>query len=171
MREPPSKIRSYEEAKAWRASLRASGQPLVMTNGCFDLLHRGHVEYLNQARREGAALVVAINSDESLRTLKGPARPVVAEHDRAFLLGALECVDAVVVMQQVNAIDLLELLVPDVYVKGGDYTEETLNRDEYTVLKRLGIRIRLLSFIPGYSTSQLIAKIKYDEATPPRERK
>lgn len=169
MRDPLSKVLTYEQAVAWRTQLRGHHRHLVMTNGCFDLLHRGHVEYLNQARHEGAALVVAINSDESLRRLKGPARPVVAQHDRAYLLGALECVDAVVIMQQDNAIDLLETLVPDVYVKGGDYTEDTLNRDEYTVLKRLAIRIRLLAFIPGYSTSQLIAKIKYDETATKRQ--
>jgi rfaE bifunctional protein nucleotidyltransferase chain/domain len=159
---------TYAQATAWRADLHRQGLRLVVTNGCFDLLHRGHVDYLIKARAQGDALLVGINSDDSLRRLKGPTRPVVAQDDRAFLLASLEAVDAVVIFPNLKPIDLFQAVPPDIYVKGGDYTEETTDRDEYPVLKGLGAKFVFVPFISGYSTSQLIAKIRYDEGRPAR---
>lgn len=160
MIDPQTKIMSYEDAKAFRQRLHHDGQTLVVTNGCFDLLHRGHVDYLIKARAKGDALLVGINSDASLRDLKGPARPIVAEQDRAFLLAALEAVDAVVIFPHLKPIDLFEAVPPDIYVKGGDYTEETTDRDEYVVLKRLGATFEFVPFVDGFSTSDLISRIQ-----------
>ncbi len=169
MRNPLDKIMTYDQAARFRDQLHAEGKSLVVTNGCFDLLHRGHVEYINTSRTYGDALLVAINSDESLRLLKGPDRPVVSQDDRAFLLASLESVDAVVIFPNLKPIDLFEAVPPDVYVKGGDYNEETTDRDEYVVLKRLGAKFVFVKFVPGYSTSQLLAKIRLDRQTPHRE--
>ena len=120
-----SKVMNLQEAAKWRENLRASGRKLVGTNGVFDLLHRGHAEYLNQARQAGDALLVAVNSDASVKQLKD-RQAVVSEDDRAFLLASLQCVDAVVVFDNVRATEVWKAVCPDIYVKGGDYTEETL---------------------------------------------
>jgi len=151
---------TLEEAVAWRECLRRKGQPLVVTNGCFDLIHRGHVQYLAVARQCGAALLVALNSDESVRAIKGPGRPVTPEQDRAYLLASLEAVDAVVVFTTRDATELLRVLAPDVYVKGGDYTKESLVREEYVLLKAMGVKIRIVPAAPGLSTTELIRRIR-----------
>jgi rfaE bifunctional protein nucleotidyltransferase chain/domain len=161
-RNPADKVMSLEQAVAWRHELRRQGRRLAATNGCFDLLHRGHASYLNEARSCGDALLVAINSDASVRALKGPTRPLVTEQDRAYLLAALECVDAVVIFDSPRATELFRQLPPDVYVKGGDYTEETLDRDEYAVLKAAGAEFRFIRFINGLSTTNLVKKIQQD---------
>ena len=131
-----------------------------MTNGCFDILHRGHIEYLNLAKQIGDCLLVAVNNDASVRRLKGPHRPLVPEHDRLYSLASLEAVDAVVLFAEIRADAILRLLKPDVYVKGGDYSEETLDSEERRILKRQKCDIKFLRFIEGYSTSKLITKIK-----------
>ena len=149
-------------AARWRAGLRRRGATLVMTNGCFDLLHRGHAEYLSQARAQGDALLVALNTDASIRALKGPTRPVLPETDRSFLLASLECVDAVVLFGTTASTDarpLLKRLVPDVYVKGGDYTIDTINQDERVLLDELGSRIEILRLVAGMSTSELVDRL------------
>ncbi len=155
-----SKVMNLQEAAKWRESLRASGRKLVGTNGVFDLLHRGHAEYLNQARQAGDALLVAVNSDASVKQLKGPTRPVVSEDDRAFLLASLQCVDAVVVFDNVRATEVWKAVCPDIYVKGGDYTEETLDREEYAVLKPVVEQFVFIKFVDGRSTTSTIRKVR-----------
>ncbi len=140
------------------AGIREAGGRVVFTNGCFDLLHPGHVSYLRTARSLGDALVVGLNSDASVRRLKGPSRPVVPEKDRAAVLEALGSVDAVVIFSEDMPIRLMRELEPAVYVKGGDYRVEDLPEAE--VAKEFGAEVRIISFEPGYSTSALIEKIK-----------
>ena len=141
-------------------SSRQRGERLVLTNGCFDLLHLGHVRYLEAARSLGDALVVAINGDESVRALKGPGRPLNREHDRAEVVVALECVDHVVIFPEVRVTRLLERVRPAIYVKGGDYTADTLDPEERAALEKIGAEIRILPFEPGHSTSALIERMK-----------
>jgi rfaE bifunctional protein nucleotidyltransferase chain/domain len=141
------------------ARLAALPRPLVFTNGVFDLLHRGHVTYLAEARALGAALVVALNSDASARGLaKGPGRPLNAEVDRACVLAALESVTLVTLFDEATPLSLLERVRPDVYVKGGDYDIETLA--ETALVRRWGGRAQALPFVDGYSTSALVARIR-----------
>jgi rfaE bifunctional protein nucleotidyltransferase chain/domain len=140
------------------AGIREAGGRVVFTNGCFDLLHPGHISYLRAARSLGDALVVGLNSDASVRRLKGPPRPVVPEGDRAAVLEALESVDAVVVFGEDTPISLMRKLEPAVYVKGGDYRIEELPEAE--VAREFGAEVRIIPFEPGYSTSALIEKIK-----------
>ena len=142
------------------ASLRAQGRKVVLTNGCFDLLHAGHVRYLQAARALGDALVVAINGDESVRALKGEGRPLNRERDRAEIVAALECVSYVVIFPELRATGLLERMRPAIYVKGGDYTPATLHPEERAALEKIAAEIRILPFEPGYSTSSLIGKMK-----------
>ena len=141
-------------------SSRQRGERLVLTNGCFDLLHLGHVRYLEAARSLGDALVVAINGDDSVRALKGPGRPLTREHDRAEVVAALECVDHVVIFPEVRVTRLLERVRPAIYVKGGDYTADTLDPEERAALEKIGAEIRILPFEPGHSTSALIERMK-----------
>jgi rfaE bifunctional protein nucleotidyltransferase chain/domain len=154
------KIVTAEEAGAIGNEMRENGRRLVFTNGVFDLLHVGHVRYLQAARALGDALLVAINGDESVRTLKGPGRPVNCAEDRAEIVAGLECVDHVVIFQEVRATRLLEVVRPAIYVKGGDYTAETLHAEERSVLERIGSEIRILPFEAGHSTSGLLDKMK-----------
>ena len=144
-----------EQAKAFRAE----GKRLVLTNGCFDLLHVGHVRYLQAARALGDALAVALNSDDSVRALKGEGRPINPEDDRAEVLAALECVDYVAIFSEMRATRFLETVKPAIYVKGGDYTLETLDREERDVLEKIGAEIKILPLQPGYSTSRLISRL------------
>jgi D-beta-D-heptose 7-phosphate kinase/D-beta-D-heptose 1-phosphate adenosyltransferase len=138
--------------------LRAEGQRVVLTNGCFDLLHAGHVRYLQQARELGDALVVGLNSDTSVWALKGPERPVTDELARATVVAALECVDYVTIFGERTAAALLEELCPDVYVKGGDYTLESL--PEAPVAERLGCAVRLLPLVKGVSTTAILQGLR-----------
>ena len=140
--------------------MRAQGRKLVLTNGCFDLLHAGHVRYLQAARALGDALVVAINGDDSVRALKGEGRPLNTERDRAEVVAALECVDYVVIFPEVRVTRLIEKVRPAIYVKGGDYTPATLHPEERAALDKIGAEIRILPFEPGHSTSGLIERMK-----------
>jgi D-glycero-beta-D-manno-heptose 1-phosphate adenylyltransferase len=139
--------------------LRASGKKVVATNGCFDLLHVGHVRYLQAARALGDFLAVGLNSDDSVRELKGSGRPITSENDRAELLAALKCVDLVTVFPQIRATQFIAAVRPAIYVKGGDYSAETLDQEERAILKEIGAEIRLIPFEAGYSTSRLIEQI------------
>ena len=132
----------------------------MATNGCFDLLHFGHVSYLQRARKLGDLLVVGLNGDHSVRELKGPGRPLVPEQQRAAVLAALGCVDAVVIFPEKRAHRFLATVRPDVYVKGGDYRPDTLDSRERAVLTATGARIRIVPFVKGFSTTRLIAKIR-----------
>ncbi len=155
-----SKLVELEEAVARAKQLRRAGRRLVFTNGCFDLFHPGHISHLQQARDLGEALFVAINSDRSARELKGPDRPVYNEGQRALVLSALECVDAVIIFDELNAVSLIEKLHPDVYVKGGDYTLDTLNQEERKVLDRLGTEVHILPQIEDFSTTNVIKRVQ-----------
>lgn len=140
--------------------MRIAGKRVVLTNGIFDLLHTGHLYYLQQARRLGDALFIALNSDASTRALKGPARPVQNEAQRAYALAALACVDAVVIFCEPRLTAEIRALRPDVYCKAGDYTLDKLNPEERAALEAAGTRIEFMPFLPGFSTTNLIAKIR-----------
>ncbi len=137
---------------------RSEGRKLVATNGCFDLLHVGHVRYLQKARELGDALVVGINGDDSVRALKGAGRPLNTEADRAEVIAALGCVDYVAIFLEVRASEFLRAAQPAVYVKGGDYKPETLNAEERAVLAEVGSEVRILPFEEGYSTTDLLKR-------------
>ena len=143
-----------------RAALRAAGQKLVFTNGVFDLLHVGHVRYLAQAREMGDALIVAINSDESVRALKGPDRPLVAQEERAEMLGALRSVDYVTIFAETSPRALIAALLPDVLVKGGDYALDQIHGREE--VEAAGGRVVSLPFVEGFSTTAMIERMKKD---------
>lgn len=130
-----------------------------MTNGCFDILHLGHVTYLEQARNLGNALLVGVNSDQAVGELKGANRPVNPEADRAAVLTALESISAVCIFQEKRATRFLELAQPDIYVKGGDYTIDTIDQDERRIVEQTGGKITILPIVPGRSTTALLAKI------------
>ena len=153
------KILSPELLPRWREQLRAAGRRLAVTNGCFDLLHAGHVTYLEAARHQADALLVGVNSDAAVRELKGPGRPVNTEADRALVLAALESVDGVFVFRERDAVKFLQAVRPDIYVKGGDYTLETINQDERRGVESLGGKIVLLAHVPGKSTTGLLQKL------------
>lgn len=155
-----SKIVQLNELAERVAELRGNGKRIVATNGCFDLLHPGHVRYLKAARALGDILVVGINADQSVRTLKGTGRPLNNENDRAELVAALESVDLVTIFPEVLATRFIECTAPNVYVKGGDYTSETLNPEERTALKKIGARIEIVPFEKGHSTSSLLEKLR-----------
>jgi rfaE bifunctional protein nucleotidyltransferase chain/domain len=151
------KIVSLEEAVRWRETLRNEGKSLAFANGVFDLLHVGHVRYLQGARAFGDALVVAVNSDGSTRANKGPGRPVVPEHERAELLAALACVDRVVLFDDRDVSRLLRALTPEVQVKGTDYTPETI--PERAVVEAYGGRVAVAGDPKDHSTTALVATL------------
>ena len=152
------KLLSQEELLGVRKSLRAAGKTLVFTNGVFDLLHVGHVRYLAAARSLGDALVVAVNSDRTVRELKGEGRPIINESERAEILAALRVVTYVVVFDDVSPRSLIAKLLPDVLVKGGDYAlDEIHGREE---VEAAGGRVVSLPFVDGASTSSIIEKMK-----------
>ena len=139
--------------------LRSTGKKIVATNGCFDLLHVGHVRYLQAARALGDFLIVGLNGDRSVHELKGPGRPITSQRDRAEILAALVCVDLVTIFPDIRATKFLAAIRPAVYVKGGDYSAGTLDQEERAVLNEFGAAIRLIPFESGYSTSGLIEQI------------
>ena len=153
------KIIAWDQLSAWLAEARAHGRKLVVTNGCFDLLHLGHVIYLEAARNLGDRLLVGVNADAAVRELKGPGRPVNTEADRAAVLAALASVDGVCIFTEKTATRFLAAARPDIYVKGGDYTLETMNQEERGIVQQLGGNITLIPFVPRKSTTALLAKI------------
>ena len=140
------------------ATHRAAGRRIVFTNGCFDVLHRGHTSYLRQARRLGDVLVVAVNGDASVRRLKGPGRPVNSASDRANVLAALECVDYVTVFDEDTPAALIRRLRPHVYAKGGDYTPEMLA--ETADVHAVGGEVAILDYVSDHSTTEIIGRIR-----------
>ena len=152
------KILPLAEIVRCRDRLADEGRRVVFTNGCFDLLHVGHVRYLQAARALGDALIVAVNGDASVRALKGPTRPVNSEQDRAEVLAALACVDYVVMFDTERVTRLVQAIRPQVYAKGGDYTVEQLNAEERTALGEVSADIRILPLVPGKSTTAMIGK-------------
>ncbi len=153
------KIIPGEQLASWRNAFRTAGKRLVVTNGCFDLLHLGHVTYLEAARALGDALLVGLNSDDAVRQLKGPERPVNSEQERAAVLAALESVSGVWIFREKTATRFLEAAQPDIYVKGGDYTLETINQEERRAVERAGGKVIILPVVPGKSTTALLKKI------------
>jgi glycerol-3-phosphate cytidylyltransferase len=139
------------------ALLKHQGKTIVTTNGCFDLLHTGHISYLTEAASFGDYLIVGINSDMSVQKLKGPGRPVQKENDRAFIIGSLKMVDFVFIFSESDPRAFLNILKPDVHVKGGDYTPEKLPERE--IVEANGGKIAIVSFVDGYSTSSIVKKI------------
>jgi rfaE bifunctional protein nucleotidyltransferase chain/domain len=154
-----AKLKTPGELAEIRSQMTARGQKLVLTNGCFDLLHPGHVRYLQGARGLGQALVVALNGDESVRALKGPSRPVNEERDRAEVLAALACVDFVTIFHEPRVTGVIRTIKPHVYAKGGDYTPESLDPGERAALEEVGSEIRILPLVPGKSTTGILAKL------------
>jgi len=155
-----AKILDFDELTERAGQLRARGEKLVATNGCFDLLHVGHVRYLHAARALGEALAVGVNGDQSVRELKGIGRPVNNESDRAEVLAALKCVDLVTIFPEKRATRFIEAARPAIYVKGGDYSSDTLNAEEQALLGEIGAEVRILPFVPGYSTSKLLEHLR-----------
>jgi rfaE bifunctional protein nucleotidyltransferase chain/domain len=153
------KIQSPESLQKWREHQRAAGRRVAVTNGCFDLLHAGHVTYLEAARNQADTLLVGVNSDAAVRDLKGPGRPVNSESDRALVIAALQSVDAVFIFRERDAVKFLEAVAPDIYVKGGDYTLETINQDERQLIESRGGKIVLLAHVPGKSTTGILQKM------------
>lgn len=154
------RIVGAEELAAARDEMDRAGRRLVLTNGCFDLLHAGHVRYLRQARALGDALAVALNSDRSVRELKGDGRPINPEADRAEVLTALACVDFVTVFEGKRATDLMLVVRPHIYAKGGDYTRDSLDADERAALEAGGADIRILPLVPGRSTTGVLERMR-----------
>lgn len=140
--------------------LRAGGKKVVFTNGCFDILHAGHVRYLNKARSFGDCLVLGLNSDASVRGFKGPTRPINCQEDRAEVIDALACVDYVVIFEERTAENIISKVKPDVYVKGGDYTIDTL--PEAKIVMSYGGAVELVQLVEGRSTTNVIKKIQGD---------
>lgn len=153
------KIIPWAKLPAWRAGIRAKGRRLVVTNGCFDILHLGHVTYLEAAREHGDLLLVGVNSDSSVRDLKGQDRPLNPESDRAAVVAALGCVDAVCIFNQRSALQFLTAAQPDIWIKGGDYTIDTVDQDERRAVEKAGGKLVILPLVPGKSTSALLDKI------------
>ncbi|MBI1762323.1 MAG: D-glycero-beta-D-manno-heptose 1-phosphate adenylyltransferase [Acidobacteria bacterium] len=152
-----AQVLTLTELLSARAQLRQAGCRVVFTNGCFDLLHPGHVRYLQQARALGEALIVALNSDRSVRELKGPARPILKEEERAEVMAALACVDFVTIFDEPTPRKIITALLPDILVKGGDWSIETIvGREE---VEAAGGRVLNLPFVAGVSTSEMIARI------------
>jgi rfaE bifunctional protein nucleotidyltransferase chain/domain len=155
LRDPRGKIRSWPDARHWRD---AQTGRVVFTNGVFDLLHPGHVDVLLGARRAGDALVLALNSDASVRRLKGPGRPVRSEAERAYVAAAFEMVDCVVLFEQDTPLELITALRPDVLVKGGDYSESTIVGAPE--VRGWGGEVRIISLTPGQSTTNIIDTLR-----------
>jgi D-glycero-beta-D-manno-heptose 1-phosphate adenylyltransferase len=153
------KIIPWDKLPEWCAAVRAAGRKLVVTNGCFDVLHTGHVVYLAAARNLGGALLIGVTSDKGVHQLKGPDRPVNSENDRATVLAALASVDGVCIFSETTAMRFLTVARPDIYVKGGDYTVDTINQDERRLVESQGGRVEIVPGVKGKSTTALLEKI------------
>lgn len=154
------RVITAEELAIVRDGMEQSGRKLVFTNGCFDLLHAGHVRYLQQARALGDALAVGLNSDRSVRELKGEGRPLNPQDDRAEVLAALGCVDYVVIFESQRATATIRAVRPHIYAKGGDYTPASLDAEEKQALNEAGAEIRILPLVPGRSTTGVLERMR-----------
>lgn len=161
MRSAESKILTRAQLAQLAPLWREAGKRVVLTNGCFDLLHVGHLRYLQEARRLGDILIVGVNSDESVRQIKGESRPIVPQQERAELIAGLECVDYVTIFEEPTAVELVQLIQPTYYAKGGDYTEQDLPESEAVVAH--GGFVVILPLQPERSTSALIERIRSGE--------
>lgn len=161
------KLMSLDAACLWRQQLAREGRRVVLTNGCFDLLHAGHIYFLEQARAQGDELFVAVNSDESVRILKGAARPVQKVKERAYALAALSCTSAVLIFPGPRLDAEIRALRPDIYVKAGDYSWDNLDMAERSALQETGTEIRFLPYLAGWSSTDLIYRIRSARDEPP----
>lgn len=152
------KIVSLSDLKVLVNTWKENGNKIVFTNGCFDLLHAGHISYLSEAAALGDKLVVGLNSDYSVQKIKGPERPINNENTRSLLLGSMFFIDAVVVFNEDTPLDLINTVIPDVLVKGGDYNIENIVGAKETIAH--GGKVEVLTFLPGYSSTAIIEKIK-----------
>jgi rfaE bifunctional protein nucleotidyltransferase chain/domain len=160
-------VLDIDAAVAWVRARQASGERVVFTNGVFDLLHPGHVRYLERARHEGDVLIVAINSDRSTTAIKGPSRPIIPASERAELLAGLVMVDAVTVFDEDTPADIVRRLQPDVLVKGADWAEDAIvGRDS---VEARGGRVVRMSMVPGFSTSNLVERARRAVSPPPQK--
>ena len=153
------KILTAESLFDWRDNLKRKGQRLAATNGCFDILHTGHINYLQAARNAADALIVGINSDRSVKELKGPTRPIQNENDRAAIIAALQSVDGVYIFDELRATKFLELTQPDLYVKGGDYSLEELPEEERQIITKIDAELKVLGLVSGKSSSDIADRI------------
>lgn len=156
----PIKLKTLSQLKKIAKQLREQGKKIVWTNGCFDILHVGHITYLMRAKREGDVLIVGLNSDKSVRAIKGPGRPVINQENRALVLSALECVDYIVIFDEKSPLNIIRQLKPDVYAKGGDYTLDTLVQSERRFVESYGGKIAIIPGIEGQSTTNIIQRVK-----------
>lgn len=162
-----NKIVDRKQLKQLVSGWKKDYQQIVFTNGCFDILHRGHIEYLAQAADFGNRLIIAINSDVSVKSLdKGTSRPIQNEYSRALIISALSFVDAVIIFDEPTPLELIQLLVPDILIKGGDYDANCTNKTDKKyivgsdVVKANGGKVEVIQFVPGFSTSKIEEKIK-----------
>jgi rfaE bifunctional protein nucleotidyltransferase chain/domain len=153
-----SKIHTWETLKTQVATWQAQGKKIVFSNGCFDLVHKGHIDYLNRAADLGDVLVMGLNTDASVSKIKGPHRPIQDEQSRLLIMAALQCVSAVVLFNEETPYDLIKLVQPDVLVKGSDYQPE--NIVGYDIVTTKGGMVKTIDFLPGYSTSAIEKRIK-----------
>jgi rfaE bifunctional protein nucleotidyltransferase chain/domain len=158
MEKAVTKIKSREEAQVQVKAWQAKGDTVVFTNGCFDLLHLGHVDYLEKARELGDRLVIGLNTDDSVSRFKGPERPLQDQDSRARILASLQFVDLVVFFNEDTPFDLISALIPNVLVKGSDYLAENIVGAD--VVKKAGGVVKTIDFVPGYSTTRIVEKIK-----------
>jgi rfaE bifunctional protein nucleotidyltransferase chain/domain len=158
MEEYRKKVKDFDSLKKETEALKAQGNRIVFTNGCFDLLHPGHARYLYEARQMGDYLVVAVNTDRSVKIIKGAGRPIQSQDERTELLAALSFVDAVVLFDEDNPLNIIRELLPNVLVKGGDWTEDKIIGAD--VVKKAGGVVKSLPFVAGYSSTAMIQKIR-----------
>ena len=152
------KIKTLSEAEKTVATWKAKGNKIVFTNGCFDILHLGHVDYLEKARGLGDKLILGLNTDDSVSRFKGPDRPIQDENSRARILAAFQFIDLVVFFNEDTPLDLISALVPDILVKGSDYLAENIVGADVVI--RHGGQVKTIEFVPGYSTTRIVEKIK-----------
>jgi rfaE bifunctional protein nucleotidyltransferase chain/domain len=158
-----SKIKSLEEAKKEMDGVRSEGKKVVFTNGCFDILHPGHTRYLYAARALGDYLIVAVNSDQSARAIKGEGRPILSQKARTELLAALGCVDDVVIFDEGNPLKVIQYLMPDILVKGGDWKEDEIIGAD--VVKKAGGKVVRIPYITEFSTTEILKKVRKQHAS------
>lgn len=152
-----NRILERKEASILIEKLKTEGKKVVFTNGCFDILHVGHLRYLEQAREQGDILIIGVNSDDSVKRLKGPTRPINSELDRAEMLAGLKAVDYTVIFTEDTPVEIIDELKPSIHVKGGDYKKEDLPETE--VVERNGGEVRILMLVDGKSTTSVVNKI------------
>jgi rfaE bifunctional protein nucleotidyltransferase chain/domain len=154
----PGKLKSLEELKSIASQARARGQKIVFTNGCFDILHRGHLHVLREAKALGDLLIVAVNSDGSVKRLKGPSRPVINEAGRSELIAALEMVDYVTLFEEKDPRRLIEEIQPDILAKGGDWRRDQVVGAD--IVERNGGKVAVIPYLKGFSTTEIIERVR-----------